>query len=233
MDDTTLWSRVLTAADAASPDRREALDFLIRAYWRPVYSLFRGMGVNSSDAPDLTQEFFSRLLEGGALRAADPARGRFRSFLRATARNFLLNEWEKRGALKRGGGAAHLSLDFEGAERLLEPGVDASPERAFDRQWALDLLQDCVQQLERELSSAGTGALFRAMRSAFALDGAATAPTHARIAEELSLQERDVTNFLFKARRRLREVLRDRVRASVESEADVDEEIRDLFSALG
>lgn len=233
MNESTLWSRVLTAADRASPDRRDALDFLIRAYWRPVYSLFRGMGVTTSEAPDLTQEFFSRLLEGDALAAADPARGRFRGFLRATAKHFLLNEWSKQGALKRGGGAAHYSLDFDGAERLLEPGVDASPERAFDRQWALDLLQDCVQELESELTSTGSAALFRAMRSAFALDGASPAPTHARIAEELSIAEQDVTNFLFRARRRLREILRERVRASVTSESDVDDEIRDLFAALG
>lgn len=232
MDGTTLWSRVLTAADAASPDRREALEFLVTTYWRPVYHLFRKLGAKEDEAPDLTQEFFGRLMEGDVLRSANPERGRFRAYLRTSAKNFLINEWERRGAAKRGGGARHLSLDFEGAERLLEPGVDASPERAFDRQWALDLLQGCIELLERECRESGQAALFQAVRSAFALDGTPHAPTQARIADELSISEQDVANFLFRARRRLREILRDKVRASVATEGEVDDEIRGLFAAL-
>lgn len=222
--ESTLWSIVLAAADPAHPDRRPALEQLILTYWRPVYAMFRGSGVRVDDAGDLTQEFFARLLERETLASVDPARGRFRAFLKIAARNFLVNEWERRGAIKRGGGVRTLSLDFDEAERLLEPAARGDP---FDRQWALDILQESIQQLESEFR----GPLFEAVRCAFALDGARS-PTHARIAQQLSIGEQDVANFLFRARRRLREILRERVRPSVAVESDIDDEVRDLFAAL-
>jgi RNA polymerase sigma-70 factor (ECF subfamily) len=224
VEGTTLWSRVLAAADPAHPERREALEFLAVTYWRPVYHLFRRLGARADEAPDLTQEFFARLIDGPVLAAADPDRGRFRAYLRTAARNFLLHEWEKKSALKRGGGVRR--FDFDVAERVFVPRAD--PDRDFDRQWAIDLLQACLVQLESELR----GPLFDALRTAFSLDGAPQVPTHARIAAGLGVAEPEVTKFLFNARRRLREILRERVRASVASEADVDAEIRDLFSAL-
>lgn len=218
---TTLWATVLSAAAG----RGEALQDLISAHWRPVYLLYRGMGVKTDEAGDLTQAFFASVLEKGTLAAADPERGRFRSFLKTAARNFLLDEWERARAQKRGGGAR--PLDFAEAEKFVEAVDD--PAKAFDRQWAVELLQSCVSRLESELG----GPLFEAVRRAFALDGPPETPTHARIASELSIPEQDVANFLFRARRRLREILRERVRASVLSESEVDGEIRDLFEALG
>jgi RNA polymerase sigma-70 factor (ECF subfamily) len=163
-------------------------------------------------------EFHERLRETGV------------HFLRVTARNFLSHEWERRAAQKRGGGRR--ALDFAGAEGMLAPELDESPDRAFDRQWALELLQACIEQLRAELSSAGQAALFRAVQGAFSLDGPPDPPTQARVAAELSIAEQDVANFLFRARRRLREILREHVRAVVDSDADVDDEIRDLFAAL-
>lgn len=224
---TTLWSAVLAAADPAHPDRRAALERLAQAYWRPVYAMVRGMGAKPDEAGDLTQEFFTRLMEKETLAVVDPARGRFRAFLKTAVRNFLANEWERRTAIKRGGAVRTLSLDVEEGERLLEPAVYDDPGRGFDRQWAIELLQAAIQRLERELS----GPLFDAVRSAFSL-AAPEPPTHARIAADLKISEQDVANFLFRARRRLRDILRERVLESVESADQVDDEIRDLFDSL-
>lgn len=224
---STLWSTILAAADPAHPDRRAALERLAHAYWRPVYAMVRGMGAKPDDAADLTQEFFARLLEKKKLAAVDPARGRFRAFLKTAVRNFLANEWERRGALKRGGAVRTLSLDVEEAERLLEPAVHDDPARGFDRQWAMELLQAAIQQLEAEMR----GPLFDAVRGAFSLTDPEL-PTHARIAASLHVSEQDVANFLFRARRRLRDILRERVLDSVEDAADVDDEIRDLFDSM-
>jgi RNA polymerase sigma-70 factor (ECF subfamily) len=223
---------ILAAADRQAQDHREALERLVSTYWRSVYALYRGMGLGADAAADMTQEFFARIMETDWLSRVDPERGRFRTYLRTCARNFLADQRDRAAAAKRGGGVRHYSIDFDEAERMLEPAGGEPPERAFDRSWALDLLQSAIQQLEGEMRARGQDALFRAVRSAFALDGPPEAPTHARIARELGVSESDVAQFLYRARRRLREIIRERVRATVETESQVDDEIRALFDAL-
>ena len=137
---------VLNAGRGGSTRAGLALARLCQTYWYPLYAYARRRGYRPHDAQDLTQEFFSRLLDGRLLARADPHRGRFRSFLLAAMNHFLANEWEKARARKRGGGLQPLSLDLAAAEERydLEPADDATPDKAFDKQWALRLLEEVL-----------------------------------------------------------------------------------------
>src|SRR5688572_16870584 len=149
---TTHWSVVLLAGGETSTEADRALDDLCRAYWYPLYAYVRRQGRSAEDAQDLTQEFFARLLEHNYVRLADPQRGRFRTFLLSSLKNFLINEWDKANRQKRGGGCQFISRD--GAEMetrfLVEPADHRSPEKAFERQWALVLLSRVLDQLQTE-----------------------------------------------------------------------------------
>src|SRR2546430_15380981 len=135
---TTHWSVVLAAGQSDSPRRTEALETLCRAYWYPLYAYVRQRGHGPEDAQDLTQEFLARLLEKNWLADLDPHKGRFRSFLLTALNRFLINEYDRGQAAKRGGGKALLSLDRAQAESryLREPATDDTPEKIFDRRWA-------------------------------------------------------------------------------------------------
>src|SRR3954452_3556384 len=139
---TTHWSRVVAAEDPGTPLAHEALADLCRAYWFPLYAYIRRRGHDPDRARDLTQDLFVRLLEKGTLAAADPARGRFRAFLRAVCADFLLNQLDRKNAIKRGCGRPVISIDAVVAEGRYarEPAHDLTPEKVFDRAWALTLL---------------------------------------------------------------------------------------------
>ena len=163
---TTRWSLVLAAgADAASTDARTALATLCETYWYPLYAFLRSRGYKAEDAQDLTQAFFARVLEKHAINRADPARGRFRSFLLASLKNFAANEHERVMAQRRGGGVSIVSLELEGAEGRfeMEPPTDETPERIFDRRWALTLLARVMSRLEEETTEPGKRAQFEAL----------------------------------------------------------------------
>jgi RNA polymerase sigma-70 factor (ECF subfamily) len=159
---TTQWSLVLRAAQPADSAARFALETLCQRYWFPLYAFARRRVATLHEAQDLTQEFFVRLLEKNSLAAASPERGRFRSFLLASLKNFLANEWDRVNAQKRGGGCERLSLDWESGEsRLsLEPVHTDTPEREFERQWVLTLLDHVVRRLQDEFTSAGKSRQF-------------------------------------------------------------------------
>jgi RNA polymerase sigma factor (sigma-70 family) len=229
---TTRWSLVAAAQDPAAPESRQALADLCAAYWYPVYAYVRRRGHNHHQAQDLTQAFFARLLEKNDLAAADRTRGRFRTFLLTACQHFLANRHDHETAKKRGGGRTHVPLDFAGADDRYarEPAHDDTPERLFDRRWALDLLDRTLAELRAEYEESGRGKLFDALKGT--LTGGA-GEGYAELADRLGLTEGAVKVAVHRLRQRYRDRLRAVIAETVEKPEDVDDEVRDLFTALG
>jgi len=233
---TTRWSRVAAAGDPADPGARAALEELCRAYWYPLYALIRRKGYRFDGAADLTQEYFARLLDTGLLARADRGKGRFRAFLRTDCGFFLAHRAERGRARKRGGGVAPLSIDARDAEgRYLREPADPglNPDRLFDRAWALRLLDGVLERLAREYADSGRAAQFEALQVVLS-EGPRSVP-YAALAARLGTTEGAVQAAVQRLRRRYRDVLREEVAATLEEpdEAAVDDELRDLFAALG
>ncbi len=230
---TTRWSRVVAAGDADGPDAAPALAELCAAYWYPIYAFIRSKGSDPEAALDLTQDYFTRLVERRPFVSADPARGRFRAFLRADCTHFLAHRRERDGALRRGGGRTPLSIDARDAEGryLREPAHGRTPERLFDHAWALALLEGVLAGLRREYEGSGRGATFEALKGVLT-DGRLTA-SQAELARRLGTTEAAVQVAAHRLRRRYREALRVAIAATVADEAEVDDELRALFAALG
>jgi RNA polymerase sigma factor (sigma-70 family) len=230
---TTQWSRVISAGDPDAPLARESLAELCNAYWYPLYAYIRRRGHDAEQAKDLTQDFFARALEKGLLAEADPTRGRFRSFLRTVCAHFLSNRRDWEHARKRGGGRNTLPIDAANAEGQYsrELADDLTPERIFDRSWAVTLLGRVLDQLGREYDEAGKAAIFEALRSV--LDGEAETPSYAAVATRLGTTEGAARVAAHRLRRRYGDLLRQEIAATLADPAQVEDEIRDLFSALG
>lgn len=228
---TTHWSVVLAADGSANPAAAAALETLCAAYWYPLYSFLRRQGKASHDAQDLTQSFFAHLLEKDRLRSVDPRKGRFRSFLLASIKNFLANEWDKARALKRGGEFSFVSVDEAlGEERFSrEPADPASPDRAFQQSWAMTLLETVLARLRDEYSAGGKAGLFEALQGCLSGDRGAS---YAAIAARLGSTEAAVTMTALRMRRRFGELLRAEIANTVTRPGEVDEEIRSLFAAV-
>lgn len=228
---TTHWSLVLSAGEAGTPAAREAVERLCEAYWYPVYAYVRRRGYAVEDARDLTQAFFTRLLEKNDLRAADPARGRFRSFLLSAVRHFLANESDWRTALKRGGGHAMLSLEMDSGEHRYtrEPPDQVDPERIFERRWAMEMLERALERLKSDYTRAGDIKLFDALRTC--LIDTTSSPSYREIAANLAMSEGAIGVAVHRLRRRYGAALRQEVAQTV-SGVDVDDELRHLLHAL-
>jgi DNA-directed RNA polymerase specialized sigma24 family protein len=231
--ETTRWSLVISAGQVGTPESQEALATLCNLYWYPTYLFVRRRGYGAEEGLDLTQGFFTRLLEKNDLATADRSRGRFRSWLLGCLKHFLSNEWDRTKALKRGGGKAILSINAEDAEGryLREPSHDLTPERTFDRRWALTLLDQTLSTLKDECKKNGKQSLFEALKPALAGEGRDEG--YADIGEQLGMSEGAVKVAAHRLRSRYRDILRARIGETVDTEAAVDEEIRDLFAALG
>lgn len=228
---STRWSLVAAAGHGSSPESREALTTLCEMYWYPLYAYARRHSANAHDAQDLTQAFFAQLLEKDYLQAADPQRGKFRSFLLTAFKHFLSKERERGNAQKRGGGRPILSLDFElGESRYhLEPVDTATPESLYERGWALGILQQTLARLRQEMANAGKEKLFDCLKGALA--GESVHESYARLGEQLGISEPAVKVAVF-LRRRYQELLRAEVAQTVGSLDEVEEELRDLFAAV-
>src|SRR5262245_40193842 len=163
---TTRWTVVLSAGRKSSAQSDRALGELCQVYWYPLYAYVRGQGRTREDAEDLVQAFFARFLERNYLEGLSAERGRFRAFLLASLKHFLANEWDKAQRQKRGGGAVHLSLDWQSADERyhLDPPDPASPDRIFDRAWALALLERVIARLRDECAAQGRSELFEQAR---------------------------------------------------------------------
>ncbi|HWY75391.1 MAG TPA: sigma-70 family RNA polymerase sigma factor [Verrucomicrobiae bacterium] len=228
---TTRWTVVLTAREQDSRSG-EALETLCRAYWYPLYAFIRRQGSAPADAEDLTQGFFARFLEKHYLKSVNPDKGKFRSFLLASLKHFLANERDRVRTKKRGGGAIHLSLDAATAEtRYLQEPIDAmTPEKIFDREWALTLLELVLARLRRDFRDEDKAALFEELK--VVLTAGKGAVSHAEIAAKLGMSEGAVKVAAHRMRRRYRELLKEEIAQTVTGPEQVEEEIRALFSVF-
>jgi len=229
---TTRWSQVLAAGQSPTCDSREALSRLCELYWYPLYSYVRRWGYDADQAQDLTQEFFARLLEKHYLQTADPARGRFRSFLLASLKHFLSNERDRVHAVKRGGRTTVLPLEFENAEGRYsrEPPDPETPETVYERRWALTLLERTLGRLRHEFDAAGKKELFGRLEGH--LTGEQEALPYAELAADLGMTEGAIKVTVHRLRRRFGALLREEISETVSEPSQVDDEIRELFRAL-
>lgn len=229
---TTQWSRVARAGDPDDPEARAALEGLCRDYWYPLYALARRRGVDRDEAGDIVQGFLADLLERRDLATADPARGRFRCFLRAACIHFIERRREHDRALKRGGGIRPVSIDLTDAEGRYgrEPSHDLTAERLFERRWALEILSRVLGHVEQEAVEAGKGELFSRLRPVF--EGGVRAESYREIAVSLGMSDAAVKMAAHRLRRRFREVFRDEIARTVADPADVKAEMADLMTAL-
>lgn len=228
---TTRWSIVLAARGGADAD--SALETLCRVYWYPLYAFVRSRGHSPADAQDLTQGFFAQLLAHDYLRAVQPERGRFRTFLRMALQRFMANEWDREQARKRGGGRVHVPIDTVIAEeRLRDEGRSQTPpDLGYDRRWALALLDDAAVRLEREYLAAGKVAEFAALKPHLTA-GRGEIP-YAEIAAALQTTEGAARVAIHRMRGRFRECFRAAVADTVADADAVDAEMRDVLAALG
>jgi len=229
---TTHWSVVLAAGGGDSPEGVAALENLCRAYWYPLYAYVRRTGHEPHDAEDLTQEFFARLVSRNDLAQVRRERGKFRSFLLAALKHFLANEWRNAKRLKRGGGHTAVPIDTGNAETRYggEPADNLTPDKIFERRWALTLLEQTLAQVRQEYSTAKRTEIFEALK--VFLVGGTDLPTYAEIASSLGLREDTVKMTVHRLRKRYREILRQEVAHTVSSPAEIDEELRYLFAVL-
>ncbi len=229
---TTRWSVVLAVGDPSSSESRTALETLCQTYWYPLYAFVRRQGRPAVDAQDLVQGFFARLLDKEFLQTADQQRGRFRSFLLTLFKRFLSNERKYDEAEKRGGGQHVMSLDIEsGEERFqMEPTDEWTPERLFERRWALTLLDHVLVQLGEDYRAKGKEELFDQLR--VFLTANSTARSYGEIAADLEMTEGAVKVAVHRLRQRYRNSLRYEIASTVESVDDVDDELNHLLNAL-
>jgi len=230
---TTRLSLVLAAAGPES-QARDALAALCRIYWYPLYGYIRRQGHSADDAQDLTQSFLARLLEKQTLRDFQQERGRFRSFLLASLRNFLANQRDSARAGKRGGHVLTVSLDIaiDSGERryCLEPRNDLTPEKIFEKQWALALLDHVMARLREEFEGAGEIERFRRLQSS--LTGDDTKIRYRELAQQLDMTEGAVKVAIHRLRQRYRETLREEISSIVVHEQEISDEIRYLMSVI-
>jgi RNA polymerase sigma-70 factor (ECF subfamily) len=228
---TTHWSLVSRAGQGETTQARDALARLCQTYWYPLYAYVRRRGYSPPDAEDLTQGFFARLLERNRLAGITRGKGKFRSYLLAALNHFVTDEWKRAKAQKRGG--LHLvSFNAASAETRYrhEPIEPSTPENIFERNWALALLNEVFQRLQREHAAAGKGELFEQLK--FCLTGERGAIAYAELAAGLQLSEGAVKVTVHRLRQRYRELLRAEVANTVATEAEVEEELRYLSRVL-
>jgi RNA polymerase sigma-70 factor (ECF subfamily) len=229
---TTSWAKVLTARESPSTEARQALEALCQSYWYPLYVFVRRHGYDADAARDLTQAYFAELLEKGYLHDYDPARGRFRVFLKASVKHFLSKEREKIQAWKRGGRAEVLSLDtVDGEGRYShEPADRLTPEEIFERRWALTILERTLDRLRREQADAGRTREFAALEGS--LTGQDASRPYREIAAQLGTSEAAVKTMVHRLRRRFGEMLREQIAETVAAPEEVDDEVRHLLGSI-
>ncbi len=229
---TTHWSVVLCAGGSNSLRANEALAEFCRLYWYPLYAYVRRRGYDPATAKDLTQEFFSQLLEKRWLSGLDPRKGRFRSWLLGVMNHFLAHEWSKATAQKRGGGQPAFSLDEKGAEERyqMEPVEHCTPETLFDRRWALGLLEQAAGRLRREFELAGKTELYAGIKGFVSMDGAQT--SYQQAAEQLHLSPGALKSAVHRLRQRYQELIRAEIARTVGGPAEVDQELAELLAVI-
>jgi RNA polymerase sigma-70 factor (ECF subfamily) len=229
----TRWTLVLAAAPGKASSRAiDALAELCRVYWYPLYAYVRRRGHNTHEAEDLTQEFFACLLARDFLAGVDRQKGKFRSFMLAALKHFLANQWDRSQTQKRGGGQAVLSLDSlaAGSRYSQEPAHNLTPERLFERQWALTVLEQVLIRLQAEMTAEGRQSLFDNLKTHLTAERESI--HYAQSAVELGMTEGAVKVAVHRLRRRYRELLREEIAQTVATLEEIDGEIRYLLSCL-
>ena len=229
---TTRWTVVLNAGEAPSAQQADALAQLCQTYWYPLYAYTRRQGASVEDAQDLTQEFFTRLLERNYLDRADPNKGKFRWFLLGALKHFLANQRERARSLKRGGRIVHISLDEITAEKRyqLELSTPLTAEKIFERAWALTLLERVREQLRDHFEKAGKRERFE--RLASFLPGGHERKSYADTAVELGTNEGALRVELHRFKATYRQLLRTEIAHTVSAPAEIDEELRHLIEVM-
>lgn len=229
---TTHWSVVLLAGQNDPAQAAEALEKLCRAYWYPLYAFVRRQGHDPHDAQDLTQEFFARLLARNELASMDRSKGKFRSFLLASLKHFLANEWHRSQRQKRGGGCEHFSFEAAAAEDRyrLEPPDELTPEAIYERRWAETVVDSVTQQLEREFADAGQAGRFGELKMFLLADDEPV--SYAEAARRLNISEGATRTAIYRMRQRYGELFRAEIAQTVTSLPEMEEEIRHFLKVL-
>jgi RNA polymerase sigma factor (sigma-70 family) len=229
---TTRWTVVLNAGEAPSTSQAEALAQLCQTYWYPLYAYTRRQGASIEDAQDLTQEFFACLLQRNYLDRADPNKGKFRWFLLGALKHFLANQRERARSLKRGGRLVHLPLDEINAEKRyqLELSTSPTPERIFDRAWALTLLERVREQLRDQFEKAGKRERFEKLASF--LPGGHEKKSYPEMAAELGTSEGALRVELHRFKATYRQLLRTEIAHTVSTPTEIDGELRHLIEVM-
>lgn len=229
---TTRWTLVCDAARGGDTDATDALGALFGTYWQPLYRYARRKGTSREDSEDLVQGFFAHVVEDRALRDIDRGRGRFRVFLLASFNHWMINEWKHGSRQKRGGGVRPLSFDWESAETglKLEAADDRSPDRLFDREWALALLGKVLGDLESVCRNEGNAAQFERLKPCLTADS--TRIAYHELAADLGLSEGAARVAVHRLRKRYRSLLTEEIARTLASPDAVEEEMKSLFAAL-
>jgi len=232
---TTHWSVVLCAGGTGTPEAEAALEKLCRAYWPPLYAYVRRAGHQPFDAQDLTQAFFERLLADGRFGSAERSRGRFRTFLLSSLKNFLVNEWRRSQRMKRGSGSTHLSFNCEPEEQLYarEPSTQESPDLLFERRWATRLLEQAIDAVRSDYLRARQSDLFEAVLPV--AWGDFEAKSYSQIATSLGTTQGAIKVAAFRIRQRIRKHIRDTVASTLpdpSNEVELDAEIQHFQDVL-
>lgn len=229
---TTHWSVVRAAGRPSSPDYRKALETLLQSYWFPLYAYLRRNGCKPDQAADFTQAFFTRVLEKQYLKSVAPKGGKFRSFLLVALKHFVANQRDRARAKKRGGDRKILSLDFDSAENqyALEPADRLSPDKLFEKSWALTVLERTMARLQAELAQKNKQNLFDHLKPYLAAEAGAL--PYRDVAEKLNMTEGAVKTAVHRLKKQCRKILRDEIAQTVTTEDQIDDEIRGLFAAL-
>jgi RNA polymerase sigma-70 factor (ECF subfamily) len=229
---TTHWTVVLAAGNRSSRQADVALEELCRTYWYPLYVYVRRQTATREDAEDLTQSFFARFLEKNYLEKLNSEKGRFRAFLLASLKHFLANEWDKANRQKRGGGQTVLSLDWQDADTRyrVDPADNLSPDKLYDRAWAVTVLERVIGRLGDESAAEGKSRLFEELKP-FLMVGKSAIP-YPQAAAALDMTESAVRVAVHRLRRRYRELLRQEIGQTLSDPQQAEEELRTLFSAF-
>ena len=230
---TTHWSVVLTARQGDGSEAADALEKLCRTYWPPLYAYIRRTGCDQTEAQDLTQEFFARLLARDYLRQLRHREGKFRSFLLAYLKNFLSEQRRRAGAQKRGGDCVFISLDAPAGEQgyLLEPVDELTPDQVFERRWAQAVLQRALDRLRQEYAARGQAALFQPLQDYQPREPGGR--SYAQLGDELAMTEAAVKSAVQRMRQRHRELLREEIAHTVTRPEEIEEELRHFRAVLG
>jgi len=228
----TQWNIIHLASTGTEDQKKAALESLCRAYWQPLYTFLRCAGRNHEAAEDGVQEFFLRLMDGRLLSLADPGKGRFRTLILTALRNLDCDFRRIENCQKRGGAVETVSLDFALAEESwqLELAYSTSPEKTFDRVWALTLISRATRRLKRHFAEDGKTALFEELFPR--ITGEMEQETLASLAQRLGMSEAAVKMASFRLRRHYAEAIRDEIQLTVSSPEDVNDELRSLMSSL-